>query len=258
MAWYLSEIVTDLSPVGEILRLYDQTGAFPEGSFRDEYYDRLVPLLRHAYFNTDHIDTDSIPQVYENDEYKWLASGYHNLVCQLGLVDQHYVETNHQYSFELTNIGTRVLNQDISMPELMKLKLPEWRNDQGVRPYQEIINTASELKQRDLYPCGGLLLLEVLIILLGLNEPHGDMIISFDRIHRQRKEYYPYMAGEIHIDLIQYSDFLWEQLSQDVSRYHDANYPARATLQLIMYAGDLIYAPVPDEIFGLVQYITTA
>lgn len=77
MAWYLSEVVTDLSPVGDILKLYDQTGSFPEDVFDDEYKKRLVPLLRQATFNTDHIQTDTIPAAYENDEYKWLASGYH-------------------------------------------------------------------------------------------------------------------------------------------------------------------------------------
>jgi len=258
MAWYLSEVVTDLSPISEILKLYDLTKSFPENIFIDEYKSRLVPLLRQAYFNTDHIDTDTIPAVYENDEYKWLASGYHDLICNLGLVDLHLEESSHQYSFEPTDIGIQVLNQDISMSELMQLKLPEWKNDQGVRPYPEIINVASELKQCNLYPCGGLLLLEVLIILLRLNEQHGQITSPFEIIHSQRKEYYPHIIGDPRIDLIQYSDFLWEQLSQDLSNYHAANYPARATLQLMMYAGDLIYGPMPDEIFGLVQYITTA
>ena len=258
MAWYLSEVVTDLSPISEILMLYDQTESFPEEVFHDEYYSRLITLLRQAYFNTDHIETDTIPPAYENDEYKWLASGYHDLIGNLGLVDQRFEEPGHRYSFELTEMGNQVLNQAISMPELMRLKLPEWKNDHGVRPYPEIIKTASELKECSLYPCGGLLLLEVLIILLGLNEPFGQMLSPFKRIYRQRREYYSHMVGETRIDLIQYSGFLWEQLSQDLSNYHAANYPTRSTLQLMMYAGDLTYGPVPDEIFGLVEYITTA
>jgi len=258
MAWYLSEVVTDLSPIRDILKLYNQIDAFPEEAFHDEYHSRLVTLLRQAYFNTDHIDSDTIPPAYENDQYKWLTSGYHSLIGMLGLVDQHYDEAKHGYAFELTDTGSQVLNQAITMPELMRLKLPEWENDRKIRPYPEIINTVSELKQRNLYPCGGLLLLEVLIILLRLNEPHGKIISPFERIHSQRKEYYPHMVGETRIDLIQYSDFLWEKLSKDVTNYHAANYPARATLQLMMYAGDLIYAPMPDELFGLVQYITTA
>lgn len=258
MAWYLSEVVTDLSPTREILALYDQTGSYPEETFLDEHLSRLIPLLRQATFNTDHIDTDTIPPAYENDEYKWLASDYQNLICNLGLAAQHYDEINHLQSFGLTETGIQVVNQDISIADLMRLKLPEWKNDHGVRPYQEILKAASELKQRNLYPCGGLLLLEVLVILLKLNEPYGHIPSPFEAIHEQRREYYPYMAGELHIDLVQYSGFLWEKMSQDLSNYHAANYPTRATLQLMMYAEELTYGPVPDEIFGMVQYVTVA
>lgn len=258
MAWYLSEIVTDLSPVNEILLLYSQLGSFPEEVFHDEYRNRLVPLLRQATFNTDHIEADTIPPDYENDEYKWLASGYHDLVLKLGLADQHYVKDGHRYSFELTDIGAQVLNQAVSMPEFMRLKLPEWKNDCGARPYPMLINLVSELKERNLYPCGGLLLLEVLFILLWRNKPQLHIDTAYRQISELRRAYYAHMTGEPRIDLIQYSGFLWEQLSHDSSNYFAANYPARATLQLMMYAGELTYGPVPDEIFGLVQYVTIA
>ena len=257
MAWYLSEIVTDLSPIREILELYDRTDSFTEGKVQDEYQNRLITLLHQARFNTDHIETDTIPENYENDEYKWLASGYHDLIEQLGLVVFHASESTKWYSFKLTDIGTQVLNGSISMPELMKLKLPEWKNDRGVKLYPKIINIASELKQRNLYPCGGLLLLEILIILSRLNEPRG-YIEPFELIYTKRKEFYSHMAGELLIDIVEYSDFLWEQLSQDLSNYYAANYPARATLQLMMYAGELTYAPVPKEVFGQVDYVTIA
>ena len=65
------------------------------------------------------------------------------------------------------------------------------------------------------------------------------------------------MVGEPRIDLIQYSDFLWEELSQDLSNYFASNYPTRSTLQLMMYAGELTYGQVPDEVFGHIQYITS-
>jgi hypothetical protein len=143
------------------------------------------------------------------------------------------------------------------MPELMKVKLPEWKNSSGIQPYSEIIKIISEIKQRNLYPCDGLLLLEVLIILLKLNERHGSLA-AYNQIYSKRREYYPHMVGEPRVDLVQYSDFLWEELSQELSNYYAANYPARATLQLMMYAGDLSYGSVPDEIFGLVQYVTIA
>ncbi|MCU7805430.1 MAG: hypothetical protein KZQ96_19740 [Candidatus Thiodiazotropha sp. (ex Lucinoma borealis)] len=255
MAWYLSEVVTDLSPISEILRLYDQTEPYPEEVLHDEYQSRLIPLLHQATFNADHIDTDTIPPAYENDEYKWLASGYHDLIVKLGLVKLNVEERSNEHSLELTDIGTQIINLAVAMPELMKIKLPEWKNDLGVQPYPEIINIVSKLKQRNLYPCDGLLLLEVLIILLWLNKPYGH-INPYEQIYRKRREYYPHMVGEPRIDLIQYSGFLWEQMSQDLSNYYAANYPARATLQLMMYAGELSYGPVPDEIFGLVQYIT--
>jgi hypothetical protein len=115
----------------------------------------------------------------------------------------------------------------------------------------------SSLKQRNLYPCGGLLLLEVLIVLLQLNQPFGYINV-YDRIYEKRRDFYAHMSGEVQIDLINYSGFLWEQLSKDLSNYHAANYPARATLQLMMYPGDMSYGPVPDEIFGLIQYVTIA
>jgi len=257
MAWYLSEVVTDLSPVAEILKLYDQTGSFPEGVFDEEYKKRLVPLLRQATINTDHIETDNIPAAYENDEYKWLASGYHDLIRKLGLITQRADKRSHGYSFELTEAGSQVLKEKLTLSELMKAKLPEWKNDAGIRPYPIILELLSNLKQRDLYPCGGLLLLEVLIVLSKLNKPFGDSNL-YGLIQENRKEFFPYMAGELQFDLINYSGFLCEQLSQDLSNYHAANYPARATLQLMMYAGDLAYGPVPDEIFGLVQYVTIA
>ena len=257
MAWYLSEVVTDLSPIREILGSYDQTGSFSEGGFHDEYQKRLVPLLRQATFNTDHIETDTIPAAYENDEYKWLASGYHDLIEQLGLVEVNVEERSNRYSFGLTDIGTQVINKDISMPELMKRKLPEWKNSCGINPYPEILKIASELKQINLYPCGGLLLLEVLILLLWLNKRHGH-IDPYHQVYEKRREFYSHMTGDPRSDLIQYSDFLWEQMSHDLSNYYAANYPARATLQLMMYAGDLSYGPVPDEIFGLMQYVTIA
>lgn len=256
MAWYLSEIVTDLSPIQDILNLYDQTESFSEGEFHREYQSRLVPLLRQALFNSDHIDTDTIPAQYENDEYKWLASGYHDLIIKLGLIDQNYEKAGHRYGFELTDLGTQVLNQTISIPEFMKRKLPEWKNDHGVQPYTEILNIISKLKQVNLYPCDGLMLLEVLIILLCLNSRHG-YINPYDQIYRKRKAYYAHIVGEPRIDLIQYSDFLWEDLSQDLSNYFSANYPTRATLQLIIYAGELTYGQVPDEVFGHIQYITS-
>ena len=259
MAWYLSEVVTDLSPMQEILALYDQTESFPEDVFLDEYQSRLIVLLRQAIFNTDHIDTDAIPSAYENDEYKWLASDYHTLIGNLGLAVQHCDELNHRCSIELTEIGSQVVNRAISIPDLMQLKLTEWKNDRGIQPYQEIIKAASELKQRNMYPCGGLLLLEVLIILLRLNEPYAYIPAApSEIIYSERRKYYAYMSGDPRIDLIEYSGFLWEQMSQDLSNYHAANYPARATLQLMMYGGDLTYGPVPDEIFGLVQYVTVA
>ena len=258
MAWYLSEVVTDLSPMREILALYDQTESFSEDLFLGKYQSGLTQLLRQATFNTDHIDTDAIPSAYENDEYKWLASDYHTLIGNLGLTVQHCDELNHRCSIELTEIGNQVVNRAISIPDLMQLKLTEWENDRGVRPYQEIIQVASELKQRNLYPCGGLLLLEVLIVLLRLNERLAYTHIIFEIIYSERRKYYAHMSGGPRIDLIEYSGFLWEQMSQDLSNYHAANYPARATLQLMMYGGDLTYGPVPDEIFGLVQYITVA
>jgi hypothetical protein len=258
MAWYLSEIVTDLSPVGEILKLYDQTGSFSEGVIEDEYKKRLVPLLRQTTINTDHIETDNIPAAYENDEYKWLASGYHDLIRKLGLVEMNADHKSDRYSLKLTEAGRQVLNQQLTLSEVMKASLPEWKNDAGIRPYPILLDLLSNLKQRNLYPCGGLLLLEVLIVLLKLNQPHGHIINLYGLIQEYRKGFFPYMTGEVHSDLINYSGFLWEQLSQDLSNYHAANYPARATLQLMMYAGDLAYGPVPDEIFGLVQYVTIA
>lgn len=256
MAWYLSEVVTDLSPMQEILALYDQTGSFPEDAFLDEYQSRLTQLLRQASFNTDHID--SIPAAYENDEYKWLASDFHELIKRLRLTYEYCDESNNRWSFELTEMGTQVVNRATSLPDLMQHTLTEWRNDRGLQPYQEILKAASDIKQRNLYPCGGLLLLEVLIILLKLNKPHGYIPAPSEVIQSKRREYYTYMSGDPRFDLIEYSGFLWEQLSQDLSNFHAANYPARATLQLMMYGGDLIYGPVPDEIFGLVQYVTVA
>jgi len=258
MVWYLSEVVTDLSPVVEILRLYDQTtGSFPEDVYHDEYKKRLVLLLRQATFNTDHIESDNIPAAYENDEYKWLASGYHDLIRKLGLITQRADKRSHGYSFELTEAGSQVLKEKLTLSEIMKAKLPEWKNDAGIHPYPIILKLLSNLKQSNLYPCGGLLLLEVLIVLSKLNKPFGHINL-FDRVQENRRGFYPYMTGEVQIDLINYSGFLWEELSQDLSNYHAANYPARATLQLMMYAGDLAYGPVPDEIFGLVQYVTIA
>lgn len=256
MAWYLTEIVTDLSPVRDILKLYDQIEAFPEEAFHREYQRRLAHFLRQAIFNADHIDTDTIPAKYENDEYKWLTSGYDDLIISLGLVEQYYVEQGHKYGFVLTDIGRKALNQDISMPELMKLKLPEWKNGRGVRPYSEILKVISKLKQVNLYPCDGLLLLEVLIVLQLLNK-FGGIVDPYEKIYQQRKAYYAHMVGEPGIDLIQYSGFLWEEMSEDFSNFFAANYPARSTLQLMMYAEDLSFGPVPDEAFGLVQYITT-
>ena len=257
MAWYLSEIVTDLSPIREILRLYDQTDSFTEGRVQEEYKGRLVALLRQATFNTDHIETDTIPPAYENDEYKWLAAGYHELIRDLGLITFNVEESSRRYSIDLTELGEQVMNQAVSIPDLMRLKLPEWGNSLGVKPYPEIIKIASKLKQLELYPCGGLLLLEVLIVLLRL-ESREDFVDYFDSIYQRRKAFYTHMVGEPRIDLVQYSDFLWEQLSEDLSNYYAANYPARATLQLMMYAGELSYGPVPPEIFGLVQYVTIA
>jgi len=257
MAWYLNEIVTDLSPIKELLKLYEQGESFTEESFYREYQSRLVPFLRQSIINSDHIDTDNIPAEFENNEYKWMASGYHDLVGKLGLIKQLYDEREDQYAYELTDIGNQVINQDISMPELMKLQLPAWKNDRGVKPYPEILKILSELKRVNLYPCDGLMLLEVLIVLLRLNNPHGH-IDAYDQIYQKRKAYYAHMVGVPRIDLVQYSGFLWEELSQDLSNYFAANYAARATIQLMMYTGELSYGPVPDEIFGLVQYITIA
>ncbi len=255
MAWYLNEVVTDLTPIRDILQLYDQTESFPEGSFIREYQSRLTQLLRQSFFNTDHIDTDTIPTIYENDEYKWLASGYHDLVTTLGLVVQRLEEHEHRYSYKLTDIGIKVLSKEFSIPELMRIVLPEWKNDRGVKPYPEILKIITGLKQVDLYPCDGLMLLEVLIVLEWLNQPHG-YIYPFNQIYQKRKAYYPHMVGEPAVDLIQYSGFLWEEMSQDLSNYFKGNYPARSTVQLMMYAGELSYGAVPDEVYGLVQYIT--
>jgi hypothetical protein len=255
MAWYLSEVVTDLSPIREILGLYEQTGSFPEEEVIDEYQRRLVALLRETTINTDHINADAVPAAYDHDEHQWLATGYHDLIGDLGLVTPGSQAGNSEASFELTGLGTRVLKEEVSMTELMKARLPEWRNDAGIRPYPEVKKLLSELKQRNLYPCGGLLLLEVLMVLQRLNQTLGHLNL-YERIQDKRIEFYPHMNGELQFDLIDYSGFLWEQMSQDLSNYHAANYPTRATLQLMMYADELIYGPVPDEIFGLVQYIS--
>ena len=257
MAWYLSEVASDLSPIRDILKLYDETEVFNEGEFHREYRSRLTSLLRQAYFNSDHIDTDTIPAQYENDEYKWLASDYHSVIEKLGLIDQQYQEHGHLYGFELTDIGSQVLNQTLSISELMRLKLPDWQNTHGRHPYREMREVMSKLKRINLYPCGGLLLLEAMIILQWLNTRFGH-IDPFEQIYKKRKAYYAHMLGEARIDLIQYSDFLWEEMSKDFTNYFSANYPTRATLQLMMYAEELNYGPVPDEIFGQVQYITIA
>jgi hypothetical protein len=257
MAWYLNEVVTDLSPVQAILGLYQQTGTFREETFHDQYQGQLTGLLRQATFHSDHIDHATIPAIYENDEYKWLAAGYHELLLTLELAYQYYDEVNDLYGYELTATGEEVLSQTISLPELMQRKLPEWVNDRRVKPYPEIIKVLTTLKERDLYPCGGLLLLEVLIILKSLNHPDG-FIEPYRNILERRRAFYALMAGELTIDLVQYSDFLWEAMSQDPTQYHAANYPTRATIHLMMYGGDLCYGPVPDELFGLAQYITLA
>ena len=254
MAWYLSEVSSDLSPIIDILELYDRMGAFPKDVFIDEYKKHLVSLLRRTSFNTDHIDADDIPAVYENDEYKWLAVGYHDLIHSLGLIDLRGNEQN-EYSFALTEAGRRVLKQSLSLPEHLRVALPKWSNDVGINPYPIIRGLARNL---NLYPCAGLLLLEVLIVLIQLNQPYGHINIE-GVLESKRKEFYKSgnMTGERSVDLVNYSGFLWEDLSQDLSNYYAANYPARATLQLMLYAGDLTYGPVPDEIFGLIQYVTS-
>lgn len=115
----------------------------------------------------------------------------------------------------------------------------------------------SKLKRVNLYPCGGLLLLEAMIVLQWLNTRFGH-IDPFEQIYEKRKSYYAHVVGEQSIDLVQYSDFLWEDMSKEFSNYFAANCPTRTTLQLMMYAEELTYGQVPDEIFGQVQYITTA
>ena len=67
MACYLSEIASDLSPLRGILKLHAEMEVFNEGDFHREYQNRLIPWLRQADFNSDHIDTDIIPTQYEND-----------------------------------------------------------------------------------------------------------------------------------------------------------------------------------------------
>lgn len=253
MAWYLSEVVADLSPIKGILTLYSQINFFDEESFHHEHQSRLASYLRQVTFNSDHIDTDTIPSEYENDEYKWLASGYHDLILKLGLVEQH--SDSQQYGYELTDLGNKLAKQTTTIHDVMKLKLPEWKNDRGISPYQEIKKVISTLKQVNLYPCNGLLLLEMMIVMQWINSTpiYSD---PYNQIYKQRKAYYAHMVGVPSIDLIRYSDFLWEVLSDDLTNYFAANYPTRATLQLMMYARELTFGQVPDEIFGQVQYIT--
>lgn len=257
MAWYLSEVVTDLFPLADILKLHHQFESSLEGNKIDDFKKHLVPFLRQSNINTDHIDTDTIPVAYENDEYKWLAAGYFELLNKMGLLVLTWERGFDGYPYTVSNTGRQFLQQDISLAKLLKTKLTDWHNDKNVRPYPILLDILSKLKRRNLYPCGGLLLLEVLIVLLQLNKLERR-IDFYDYISEKRREFYPHMAGEVSIDLINYSGFLWEQLSQDPTNFHAANYPARSTLQLMLYAGELAYGPVPDEIFGLVQYVTIA
>jgi hypothetical protein len=257
MAWYLSEVVTDLSPLGEILGLYEETGPFPEDVYREEYQNRLAKLLRKATVNTDHIDGDTIPEAYEHDEYKWLAAGYHDLAATLGMTRHRVNEENDEVWIELTETGSSFVRRPFIGMEIIKERLPAWRNDAGIQPYPVILKLLSDLKRRNLYPCGGLMLLEVLIVLRELNQRFGDINIE-EQVYKRRAAFYAHMSGELQVDLIDYSGFLWEELSEDLSNYHAANYPARATLQLMMQLGDLTYGPVPDELFGMVQYVTIA
>ena len=139
--------------------------------------------------------------------------------------------------------------------DTVKKSLSEWKNDRGIKPYLKIKALLTELKTVNLYPCNGLLLIEVLLVLLKLNEQHGDISL-FRYIHNKRREYYQDMRGDVRVDLIRYSDFLWGKLSNDLSNYHAANYPARSTLMFLMQFDELVYGQVPGEIFGLIQYVT--
>lgn len=254
MAWYLSEIVSDLSPLPEVLGIYKECGPFPAGDADNEMQKQLAALLRQITINTDLIDPSSIPAEYENDEYKWLAHGYHELAKKLGLITRHIDEKHQEVALVLTQQGHDLFSRSISVQEFMVEAIHDWRNSDGVKPYPYVKKVLIELKRRNLYPCGGLTLLEMLILLKHLSEPLQYMF-AFDEIYKTRGTFYAQMTGELSQDLVGYSEFLWEKLSEDSSNFHAANYPTRSTIQLMMYSGELAYGPVPDELFGIVQYI---
>ena len=263
MSWYLSEVVCDLGQIEAVLYLYDQLEDKPQDQLESYYKSKLADYLRKTPINTEHIEWDTIPDQYQSDEYKWLASDYHELLLKLRFIrktggeEEYREEQEINYSYQPTEIGLDLINGKTTIDDILAEMLPEWRNDQGITPYPEIKELLHDIKTVDLYPCPGLLLIEVLLVLMRVNQKHGNINL-FEFIHAKRREFYQSMLGDRRVDLIHYSDFLWEQLSHDLYNYHASNYPARSSIMLMMQAGELIYGPVPKGLFGLIQYIMLA
>lgn len=101
MAWYLSEVVTELPLLDQALRLYEDK----EAEDTDVFYKRYADYLRNSYINTDHINHDSIPEEYEQNEYKWLAFDVHQLLRKFRLINIQSGENEIKGYYELTELG---------------------------------------------------------------------------------------------------------------------------------------------------------
>ncbi len=255
MAWYLSEAITDLSQLSSILEICSRVEKGREADFSNKYYIEIQKYLRTSSINLDHIEYDSIPEEYGLDEFKWLSKDYLEMIEKLGFLTIECEGESGDYGFELTEEGGRILSGSVTVVEAMRVSLRKWKNSNGRAPYQITLDLLSKLKHSNLYPCDGLLLLEVLHVLLKLNEESINLD-PYNIVHEKRKAYYSHMTGDIRVDIVQYSDYLWEQMCQDLFYYHAANYPARSTLLLMMYGEEIVFGRVPDDMFGLVQFVT--
>ncbi len=234
MAWYLSEVISDLSFIKPVLAFYaDKPDAVKP-------VDELISLLHDLLIYLDHIETEDIPNEHEDVLYHWLAEDSQRI-----LTNFKFLQSNDEGQYTITEQGSEVIS--LSEHEILQQGLENWGNDQSIKPFSVLKELLSDAASREEYPCNGLFLLEITQLLIKLNEqPRSQSAIEDARAvtYSIRDEVFAdNKTDDLRVDTLLYTDHLWNTLknSSEHDYYILANYKARATTMLMMHSDDLIY-----------------
>ena len=159
MAWYLNEVLTDLSVLpGALPVLSRQRAGAPEPNDVAEY-------LRGSGMNLDLLDETIGPEEHGGDVYRWLAADLQVLCRKLSLIEP---QGPAEPPVRLTELGSALVGRTVTLESALVGGLFHWRfgDSESTAPMLPILEVLRQMSDKTPYP--GLLLPEFILTMKKL------------------------------------------------------------------------------------------